>query len=68
MVYAQDFFYHEFYLTSKDLDLFLQSVPIFEDFDSVKDKQSLMAYTQKFQAEKGIKLERHRVIIVAQKI
>ena len=67
MIYAQDFFYTEYYPTYEDLDLFLQGVPIFEDFDSEKDKRLLGVYVARFKTEKGIKFPRHRVVILAQK-
>ena len=64
---GHDVRYNEFYATYDDLDLFLQSVPIFEDFDSDKDKSSLKAYVAAFQTNKGIQLPRHRYVVVAQK-
>lgn len=66
-IFAQDYYYDEYYPSYYDIDLFLQSVPIFEDFDSEKDRQFLEKYVTKFTTKKGIKLSRHRVIIVAQK-
>jgi len=68
IVFAKDYFYDEYYASHEDLDLFLQGVPIFEDFDSEKDKQSLGKYVVKFQTEKGIRFPRHRVVIVARKL
>ncbi len=67
VVFAQDYFYNEHYASKEDLDLFLQGVPIFEDFDSEKDKKFLEEYVAKFKTEKGIKFPRHRVVIVARK-
>lgn len=67
VIYPQDFFYTEYYPTYKDLDLFLQGVPIFEDYDSEKDKELLKAYVGKFKTDKGIKFPRHRVVLVAKK-
>lgn len=67
MVYAQDFYYNEYYLSLEDLDIFLQGVPIFEDYDSVKDKKYLEEYVRKNQSKKGINLPRHRVVMVAVK-
>lgn len=67
VVFAQDYFYNEYYASYEDLDLFLQGVPIFEDFDSEKDKKYLEKYVAEFKAEKGIKFPRHRVVIVAKK-
>lgn len=67
VVFAQDYFYDEYYASYDDLDLFLQGVPIFEDFDSEKDKKYLEKYVAEFKTEKGIKFPRHRVVIVARK-
>jgi len=68
VVYAEDFYYDEYYLSQKDLDIFLQGVPIFEDYDSEKDEKYLEEYVKKFQTRKGINLPRHRVVIVARKV
>ena len=68
VVFAEDYYYDEFYASYEDLDLFLQGVPIFEDFDSEKDKRLLEEYVVKFKTEKGIRFPRHRVVTVSQKI
>lgn len=67
IVFAEEYLYNEYYLSYKDLDIFLQGVPIFEDFDSEKDRKFLEEYVVKFKTEKGIRLPRHRVVIVAKK-
>ncbi len=67
ILFASDYLYNEFYKTYDDLDLFLQGVPIFEDYDSVQDEESLRKYVKEYQDDKGIRLERHRVVIVAKK-
>lgn len=67
VVYAKEFHYSEFYLTYQDLDLFLQGVPIFEDFDSEKDRRLLEKYVAKYESKKGIQLQRHRVVTVSKK-
>jgi len=67
IIFCKEYHYSEYYLSYKDLDIFLQGVPIFEDFDSEKDKKHLEEYVRKFQREKGINLPRHRVVIVARK-
>lgn len=67
VVYAENFHYFEYYPSYKEFDLFLQGVPIFEDFDSEKDKSKLTEYVNKFQTKKGIELSRHRVVLVLQK-
>lgn len=67
IVLAQEYLYNEYYVSYRDMDLFLQGVPIFTDFDSTKDKELLQKYTDTFQTEKGIRLSRHRLVTVAQK-
>lgn len=66
-VYLNEFTYDEFYLSYWDLDLFLQGVPIFEDFDSDKDKKLLKRYALEHQTRRGIRLDRHRVVSVFKK-
>lgn len=68
IVFASNFYYFEYYPSYEELELFLQSVPIFEDFDSEKDKTALIKYVKKFTSDKGIQLPRHRLVIVVQKI
>jgi len=67
IIFSEEYIYDEYYSSYEDLDLFFQGVPIFEDFDSEKDKKYLKEYVTKFTTEKGIKLPRHRVVIVARK-
>lgn len=67
MPFGKEYLYAEYYKTYDDLDLFLQGVPIFEDFDSEKDKKTLQKYVNDFTSEKRIKLSRHRVVFVLQK-
>jgi SAM-dependent methyltransferase len=66
-VFAQDYFCNEYYPSYEDLDIFLQGVPIFEDFDSEKDRRTLEKYVGQYKTEKGIKLSRHRVVVVMYK-
>ena len=66
-IFVQDYFYSEIYPDIENLDLFLQGVPIFKDFDSAKDKDSLLSYAKEMRAARGIELRRHRVVIVARK-
>ncbi len=68
VVFAQNFYAFEYYPSYEELDLFLQGVPIFEDFDSEKDKASLQKYVEKFSTDKGIMLSRHRLVMVVQKV
>lgn len=67
IVFAKDFHYFEYYQSYEGLDLFLQGVPIFEDFDPEKDKILLQKYAKEFSSDKGIQLSRHRLVVVAQK-
>lgn len=67
VIYVNEFSYDEYYPSYRDLDLFLQGVPIFEDFDSGKDRKLLQEYVAKFQSLKGIRLPRHRVVTVSKK-
>lgn len=67
IVFVKDYFCNEYYPTYQELDLFLQGVPIFEDFDSERDRKFLKEYTDKFTTRKGIKLARHRVVSVLHK-
>ncbi len=67
VIFAQNYLYNEFYASYEDLDLFLQGVPIFEDFDSEKDRKLLETYVSKYRTDKGIKFPRHRVVTVARK-
>ena len=68
VTYSKDFSYNEYYPSYQDIDLFLQGVPIFEDYDPVKDKAFLEAYTRQHTSEKGIQLPRHRIVIVTRKL
>ncbi len=68
VVYAENFHYFEYYPSYEEFDLFLQGVPIFEDFDSKKDKVSLQKYVKKFSTDKGIELSRHRLVMVMRKV
>lgn len=65
VIYAKDFEYNEYYPSYEDLNVFLQGVPIFEDYDPVKDKKYLEEYAKKYQSKKGINLPRHRVVTVS---
>ena len=64
---AGEYFYNEYYVSHADLEKFLKSVPIFEDFNAEKDRQLLQKYVSENTTEKGIKLPRHRVVIYASK-
>lgn len=68
IVYGREFFYDTYYTSYADLELFLQKVPIFQDFDREKDRAFLETYVSLYQTEKGIRLPRHRFVVVAQKV
>ena len=68
IIFEKDYLYSEYYKSEKDLDIFLQGVPIFEDYDSRKDKNLLKKYVLENTTPKGIVLPRHRIVIVAKKI
>lgn len=67
LIFGKDYSYKEYYPDYKNLDLFLQGVPIFTDYDSEKDRSSLEKYISVRQTKQGIALPRHRIVIVAQK-
>jgi len=68
IVFAENYHYFEYYPSYEEFDLFLQHVPIFEDFDSEKDKTELRRYVENFTSDKGIQLSRHRLVMVVQKL
>ena len=68
VIFSENYHYFEYYPSYKEFDLFLQGVPIFEDFDSEKDKVALQRYVEKFTNDKGIQLSRHRLVMVMQKV
>lgn len=67
VIFAKEYFYTEYYPDYQNLNLFLQGVPIFTDFDSKEDREYLTEYVDKYQTNKGIKLSRHRTVIVARR-
>jgi len=67
IIFAKDYHYFEYYPSYEEFNLFLQGVPIFEDFDSEKDRKMLTKYVNKFQMNRGIVLSRHRVVLEIQK-
>ncbi len=67
VVHQADYYYDEYYASYEDLQLFLEGVPIFEDFDPDGDRAPLEAYAARFREERGIRLPRHRVIDIARK-
>jgi len=67
-VFAKEFFYSEYYSDIDDFSLWLESVPIFKDFDPTKDRKFLSEYVEKMKIQRGIELRRHRIVITAHKI
>lgn len=68
VIFAENFHYFEYYPSVEEFDLFLQGVPIFEDYHPEKDKTLLQKYVNKFTTKKGIQLPRHRIVMVIQKL
>ena len=66
IIFARDYFYSESYLSKNQFELFLRRVPIFEDFDSVKDRKHLDKYFLKYMNGSQVTLDRHRVVYVVQ--
>ena len=67
-IFIKECFYSEYYPNIDNLSLFLGGVPIFKDFDPVKDEGFLSEYAEIMNTQGGIELRRHRVVIVAHKI
>jgi ubiquinone/menaquinone biosynthesis C-methylase UbiE len=68
VVRAEDYFYKEFYPSREMFEVFLEGVPIFEDFDRQKDKELLDKYCASHTTANGeIALDRHRVLYVLRK-
>ncbi|KKT54236.1 MAG: Methyltransferase type 11 [Candidatus Woesebacteria bacterium GW2011_GWA1_44_23] len=64
---AGEYLYTEYFKTSVDLSSYLEKVPIFEDYDPIKDRDNLARYIAEHKTEKGIALQRHRIVLVAEK-
>ncbi len=67
IILAKDLYYQEYYPNYHQIDVFLQGVPIFEDYETKKDKILLDKYIKKYQTKNGIVLNRHRVVYKLQK-
>lgn len=67
VIFGENYFATEYYSDYRNLDLFLQGVPVFTDYDSEKDRSLLESYISTHQAPDGIVLSRHRIVIVARK-
>lgn len=67
IISAKDYFFKEYYPDYKSLESFLKRVPIFEDFNTRKDRMKLINYIDNNTTSKGINLFRHKLVIVAKK-
>jgi SAM-dependent methyltransferase len=67
IVFMKDYLYTEYYLSKQEFVIFLQGVPIFEDFDIEKDEKYLNQYVREFMQGDQVVLSRHRVVYVVQK-
>jgi len=67
VLYTGEYLYTEYFKTSADLSNYLERVPIFEDYDPILDRDNLAQYIAEHKTEKGIALQRHRIVIVAEK-
>jgi len=56
LFFAENYYYFEYYHSCKGLCLFLQGVPIFEDFNSKQDRGALQKYAKEFNSDKGIQI------------
>lgn len=68
VTYQQDVFFDEYYPLIEHLDLFLQRVPIFEDYDSEQDRAFLEAYVARAQTARGIHLPRQRYLVIGVRV
>lgn len=66
-IFLENYIYNEQYLSKAEFELFLRSVPIFEDFDKDNDKEHLGRYYQDHLEQSHVKLGRHRVVYVLRK-
>ncbi|MFJ4828916.1 class I SAM-dependent methyltransferase [Streptomyces sp. NPDC088747] len=63
----REFSYDEYFHTAEDLDRFLQMVPIFEDYDSVRDLNAFERYAARAATPEGIHLPRHWFVLRARR-
>lgn len=69
VIRAEDYFYQEFYPSREMFEIFLEGVPIFEDFDRQQDRKFLDRYCASHTTKNGeIELDRHRVVYVLRKM
>jgi hypothetical protein len=65
IVRDESFTYEEFFHSPAEFDVFLQLVPIFEDYDSVADKELFDGYVAGASSDRGVRLVRHWFLIHA---
>lgn len=66
-VFMKEYLYSEYYPDIDNLSRWLESVPVFKDFNPTNDQELLSNYVEKMNTKEGIELKRHRVVIVAEK-
>ncbi|WP_052488656.1 class I SAM-dependent methyltransferase [Streptomyces sp. 150FB] len=64
----EHFPYDEYFHSPADLNRFLEMVPIFEDYDSVKDRDLFESYVEQESSDKGVHLARHWFLLHARKV
>ena len=62
---AREFEYDEFYASPDELELFLQAVPIFEEFPLPGDLERLQRYADAARVGAEVRLPRHRFVTLA---
>lgn len=68
VIKTDDYLYKEYYPSRKMFEIFLEGVPIFEDFDKAKDAKLLETYISSNATDNGeISLNRHRVLYILRK-
>jgi SAM-dependent methyltransferase len=67
VAHEQTFHYEEYFHTPADLDTFLHQVPIFEDYDSVADRERFDRYLAQAGSDRGIRLARHWFLLHVRK-
>ncbi len=65
---ADEYFFMEYYPNYKNLETFLKKVPVFKDLDPNRDRKKLIEYVNNNTVNKGIRLERHKLVTMVQKL
>ncbi|MFI6345790.1 class I SAM-dependent methyltransferase [Streptomyces sp. NPDC050560] len=65
VVRERDFAYDEYFHTPRDLDTFLQMVPIFEDYSPQGDRDAFERYLALATTDEGVHLARHWFVLHA---